>query len=337
MKKIVENIKRELAAGRNLVLASIISQEGSSPRGLGAQMLVGEDGRLCGTVGGGAVELQCIRYAKKVLEGKQSCEKFFSLTQNARENIGMVCGGEVTVWFQYIDSALPFWKEFSECLLKQITEHRDGWLVLNLDGTLPFLLSADEKTEGETPKLGNFGQIGNHVFLPVPIWDRAVIFGGGHCAQALVPVLNTVGFRVTVMDNRREFAEKDLFPDAEAVICGDFRNLSESITLSESDYVVIMTNGHSFDYEVERQVLEHPPCYVGAIGSSQKKAFVNQKLQEAGISKAVIDQVHCPIGTDIRAVTPEEIAISIAGEMILERSRIRDGEKRKPRSCPMHS
>ena len=76
MKKNVENIKRELAAGRNLVLASIISQEGSSPRGLGAQMLVGEDGRLCGTVGGGAVELQCIRYAKKVLEGKQSCEKF---------------------------------------------------------------------------------------------------------------------------------------------------------------------------------------------------------------------------------------------------------------------
>ena len=79
-----------------------------------------------------------------------------------------------------------------------------------------------------------------------------------------------------------------------------------------------MTNGHSFDYEVERQVLQNPPCYVGAIGSQHKKEFVNGKLREAGIAESVIQQVHCPIGTAIRAVTPEEIAISIAGEMILE-------------------
>ena len=102
MKKIFEYIRQETAAGHDLVLASIISQEGSSPRGLGAQMLVGAEGRLCGTVGGGAVELQCIRFGQKVLEEKQSCEKFFSLTPKAKENIGMVCGGDVTVWLSLI-------------------------------------------------------------------------------------------------------------------------------------------------------------------------------------------------------------------------------------------
>lgn len=137
------------------------------------------------------------------------------------------------------------------------------------------------------------------------------------------------------MDNRPEYAAKELFPGAEAVICGDFRKLSESLILSESDYVVIMTNGHSFDYEVERQVLQNPPCYVGAIGSQHKKNFVNGKLREAGIEESVIQQVHCPIGTAIRAVTPEEIAISIAGEMISERARMREGEKGGHHGCPM--
>lgn len=337
MKKIVVTIKKEVMMRHDLILASIIAQDGSSPRGLGAQMLIGSEGRLCGTVGGGAVEHQCIQYAQKLLEEKQSCEKFFALTQKAKENIGMVCGGEVTVWFQYIDSSLPFWNDFSDLLFKHMEEHQNGWVVLHLDGTLPEILSAKETKQDESLTLGHFTRIENSVFLPIPIGERVIIFGGGHCAQALVPVLNTVGFRVTVMENRKEFSKKELFPDAENVICGDFRNLSDFIQLSKSDFVVIMTNGHTFDYEVERQVLENPPCYIGAIGSKQKKAFVNQKLREAGIPESVIESVHCPIGTEIQAVTPEEIAISIAGEMILERSRMRKEEDRQPKSCPMHS
>lgn len=337
MKKIAEQMKREWNAGHDMVLTTIISQEGSSPRGLGAQMLIGAEGRLCGTVGGGAIEYQCIQYAQKLLKEKQSCKKFFSLTQKAKENIGMVCGGAVTVWFQFMDSSLPFWNDFSDLLLRQMAEHRNGWMVLHLNGELPAILSDDEAKQSGFPTLGNFAHTENSVFLPIPIGDRAIIFGGGHCAQALVPVLNTVGFRVTVMENRKEFSKKELFPDAEAVLYGDFRNLSDVIQLCDSDFVVIMTNGHSFDYEVERQVLENPPCYVGAIGSKQKKAFVNQKLREAGIPEDVIDLVHCPIGTKIQAVTPEEIAISIAGEMILERSRMREGENRQSQSCPMHS
>lgn len=335
MKKIFEYIRQETVAGHDLVLTSIISQEGSSPRGLGAQMLVGAEGRLCGTVGGGAVELQCIRFGQKVLEEKQSCEKFFSLTPKAKENIGMVCGGDVTVWFQYIDSSLSFWGEFSELLLTKMEERIPGWLVLHQEGGLPSFAEAGAEGEKELPGIGDFGRREGRVFLPIPIGERAVIFGGGHCSQALVPILNTVGFRVTVMDNRSEYASRELFPGAEAVICGDFRKLSEHLVLSESDYVVIMTNGHSFDYEVERQVLQNPPCYVGAIGSQHKKEFVNGKLREAGIAESVIQQVHCPIGTAIRAVTPEEIAISIAGEMILERARMREGEKGGHHGCPM--
>lgn len=336
MKKIFDKIKEELKEGHDLVLASIIAQKGSSPRGLGTQMLVGTEGRLCGTVGGGAVEFQSVQYAKELLTEKRSCEMFFSMNPKEEENIGMVCGGDVTIWFQFIDGWRSQWKELTDRLLKQMEERRAGWLVLDLSGNMPVLLEdCGEKKEG-FPASGEFCRKDSQVFIPILIQDRVVIFGGGHCAQALVPILSTVGFRVTVMDNREELCQKELFPEAEAVVCGDFRDLSASITWSESDFLVIMTNGHSFDYEVERQVLQNPPCYVGAIGSRHKKEFVNKKLREAGVSETLINQVHCPIGTEIQAVTPEEIAISIAGEMILERSRLRNGEKDVPHRCPMH-
>ena len=233
--------------------------------------------------------------------------------------------------------------DLSGKLLRLLSEHQGGWLALNTDGALPALLDTDGAVvygsltgciSSFVP--GTYIKTEGSFLLPLPVQDRAIVFGAGHCTQALVPLLSKVGFRVTVMDNRQELAKPELFPDAENIVCGDFAKVSDYILLSASDYVVIMTNGHSHDLDVQKQILKNPPVYVGVIGSKSKKAFVNQKLRDAGFADEIIQKVHSPIGTEIKAVTPEEIAISIAGEMIYERAALRESCGIKAHGCPMH-
>ena len=198
-----------------------------------------------------------------------------------------------------------------------------GWLVQPLDGEMPYL--TDDEADKE-----------NCFTMPLPVGERAVIFGAGHIARALVPLLCTVGFRPVVFDDRPQFATRERFPQADLVICGDFTRIRDYLTVSPEDYVVIMTNGHEYDFQAQVQVLRGETAYVGVIGSRKKTAFVNQRLREAGIAEEAIAFVHTPVGTAIKAVTPEEIAVSITGEMILVRATRREARGEEHHGCPMH-
>lgn len=342
MKTIFAKILYELEKKHNLMLVTIISELGSSPRGTGAQMLVGSEGRILGTVGGGPTEKLCEEMALKLIEEKRSEIHEFRLHKNSIEDIGAVCGGDVNVYLQFIDGCSEIWKDVSKCVVSSITEKKSAWLVQHTDGSAPCVLAADGSAlageavsvpgltaEGCVLKDGCFS-------MKLPVGERAIIFGGGHCAYALAPLLNTVGFRVTVMDCRSEYADRERFPFAEEVICGDYGRIKDYLTINENDYIVIMTNGHSFDYDVEEQVLRVPTAYVGVIGSRGKTASVNKRLREAGVPEDAIAGVHTPIGTAIKAVTPEEIAVSIAGEMILVRATYREAAGIETHGCPMH-
>ena len=175
-----------------------------------------------------------------------------------------------------------------------------------------------------------------HFTHPLPIGERAILFGAGHCSVALCPLLTTVGFRVTVVDNRPELTTRERFPTADAVLCCDLAHINDAVTIGDDDYVVIMTNGHRHDFVVEEQVLRGQYAYIGVIGSRTKTASVNALLRQAGISEEAIAAVHTPIGTAIKAVTPEEIAVSIAGEMICVRATRREDAGIKLHGCPMH-
>lgn len=153
------------------------------------------------------------------------------------------------------------------------------------------------------------------------------VFGGGHVSQAAVPVLASVGFRCVVADDRPEFADEALFPDAVEVHCIDFKHIEEKIRITERDYVVVMTRGHEHDYEVQAHALGRKPCYLGVMGSRHKIAFVTKRLLEDGFSLEEIQGCHMPIGLDIKAETPEEIAVSIAAELIAWRAGERGDEK----------
>jgi len=325
MHTIFQTLVYQREKGHDAVLATIIWDDGSAPRGKGSQMLVGRDGLLAGTIGGGAVEGQAIALAQEMLHsGADSRTHEFRLRRDgSAQSTGMVCGGDVTVYFRRIPAADGVWDTLAAEVLRCVRDRVPGWLVLPLDGAAPHIAETAETGEG--------------VFsLPLPVGERAVIFGAGHIARALTPLLRTIGFRPVVVDDRPGFATAEHFPQADRTICGDFDRISDYLTLTPEDYVVIMTNGHEHDFQAEVQVLRGETAYVGVIGSRKKTAFVNQRLREAGIPEEKIAFVHTPVGTPIKAVTPEEIAVSIAGEMICVRAARREAAGEVHHGCPMH-
>lgn len=149
---------------------------------------------------------------------------------------------------------------------------------------------------------------------------KAYVFGGGHVSLALEPVLRHIDFRVTVTDDREEYANKERFPYADVRVAKGFENCFDGLFCDENTFIVIVTRGHMGDYVVLKQALAQPSAYVGMIGSRKKNAMLFDQLREEGVSEEDIARVYAPIGEDIHAETPEEIAISIAAEMIRVRS-----------------
>ena len=324
MRSVFAGLLAAMERGRDTVLATIVRAAGSTPRGFGAQMLVDADGLLCGTIGGGSVEGESIVFARSLLPQKHSAVRDYRLRTDIADSIGMVCGGDVTVHFQYVAARDGDWHALALDILRRIDSRIPATLVLSPNGDTPCLLSAEE----QIPESG--------YALQLPVGERAVIFGAGHCSVALSPILQTVGFRVTVLDDRPELADPSRFPGADAVICGSYDKLSDYLTVSADDYLVVMTSGHTHDFTVENQLLRGKFAYLGVIGSRGKTAAVNEMLRSAGIPETALTAVHTPIGTPIKAVTPEEIAVSIAGEMIRVRAERRERSGALPHGCPMH-
>ena len=317
MKRIFARLQELLEKKQDAVLAVITAAEGSTPRGAGAAMLVTRDGLLAGTIGGGALERLSIETARELIRSQKSAFHEFDLQGGGQEATGMVCGGKASVFFQYINASDPSWAELADRMCEALSAGRQGSLLLSLDGSFPSFEEGKERLH-TSPVLSE-GQFA----LPVHSGERAVLFGAGHCAAALAPILHSVGFRVFVLDDREELLTRERFPHAEERICWDYGRISEHLLLEEDDYIVIMTSGHVHDCEVEEQVLRMDFPYVGVIGSRKKTAVVNARLREKGISEEKLQSVHTPIGLAIDAVTPEEIAVSIAAEMIQVRARRR--------------
>lgn len=156
---------------------------------------------------------------------------------------------------------------------------------------------------------------------------KALIFGGGHVGLALEPVLRYLDFTTIVIDDREDFANRERFPKADKVMVVDSfleayqeKSTGVCIETNEDYYVIIVTRGHSGDYDVLKQTLEKTTAYIGMIGSKGKVAELYKMLQADGYAQETLDRVYSPIGLSIFAETPEEIAISIAGEMIQVRA-----------------
>ncbi|MBQ3192923.1 MAG: XdhC family protein [Oscillospiraceae bacterium] len=327
MRNMLKTIKNKLEHGEALVLVTVIASSGATPRGAGARMLVGAEGRICGTIGGGAVEYRSEQIAAKVLTEKTSLGHDFTLTKDDVQNLGMICGGACNVFFHYIPAGDDHTLTLCEKAEAEFRKGSDLWLLTNV--------GSQDVMGLYTPETGFWGmevpenlvlsrhpeRTGDIFAEQINASGRVYVFGGGHVAQELVPVLSHVGFRCVVMDDRAEFTKPELFPGAEEVICGDLQRIGDHLQIGSEDYVCVMTRGHAYDTVVQAQVLRCRPTYCGVIGSAFKAAGVRRTLKEEyGLLDEELDLVTTPIGLNIKGETPAEIAISIAAQMILHRA-----------------
>ena len=162
---------------------------------------------------------------------------------------------------------------------------------------------------------------------PILSQPNLYIFGAGHISFAISKIAKIVGFRVVVIDDRAEFANADRFPEADEIFAGDFSEAFSKLTVDRSSYIVIVTRGHQFDAQILELAVETEAHYVGMIGSRKKNEAVFSSLVSKGIAKELLEGVHAPIGLDICAETPEEIAVSIMAEIIkVRRTREHTGK-----------
>ena len=342
MKELFASILQALARGEGVCLCSILASSGSTPRGAGAKMAVFADGHTEGTIGGGAVELRAGEKGLEVLQTKQSLVQGYCLAPNQVADIGMICGGNVTVYFQYFDPSDNAARALLQGIAELLTGDQDSWLVYRMDdGCVSAMGTYDAQhglrftaripLEELRPMLLSNAVVkkGNPGYYVEPLTQAgcAYIFGGGHVGAALVPVLASVGFRVVVYDNRPDFATPAHYPQATRVILGDYLDIRAHLTLTENDYVCIMTPGHQADREVLLQAMRSPATYIGCIGSRHKLAATKAYLVENGIPEEDFVRVHAPIGLPLYGQTPAEIAISIAAEMIRHRALRAGGDK----------
>ncbi|MGA8299643.1 MAG: XdhC/CoxI family protein, partial [Terriglobales bacterium] len=148
------------------------------------------------------------------------------------------------------------------------------------------------------------------------------IFGAGHVATSVYRVARIVGFDVTIVDDRENYANRERFPEAQQVLAQDFDAAMAQLDPSEASYIVIATRGHRDDMRVLRWAVQTPARYVGMIGSKRKTATIFKELRAEGLAAELFERVHAPIGLDIGALTPEEIAISIMAELIAKRRNV---------------
>lgn len=257
MLKFQERLGSYLREGRTLAVATIIQTRGSTPRKVGAKMIVQESGAIDFTLGGGAFEALVIEDAKEAMrEGIAAvkCYRFLPVGENAT---GMTCGGEVEVFLE--------------------------------------------------------------VFRRAP---RLVIFGGGHIALPLARLGKGVGMRVAVIDDRPEFANAERFPEVDEIheACGGYAR--SDIPLEHDDFVVIVTRCHQTDEACLRTVLgeDREPAFTGVVASRRKAKVLLARLAQEGFTRERLEEIRTPIGVDIGAETPEEIAVSILAEVLAVRN-----------------
>jgi xanthine dehydrogenase accessory factor len=358
---------RTLEHDKPFVLATVVNVRGSTPREVGAKMIVRNDGQF-GTIGGGCGEAEVFRKARLLLEeGSGARLTEVDLTGDFdQQEIGS-CGGIMDVfidrWAPQTDLAIArkladsVERSQSAALLTVVdagvrSEAAPGAKAV-LDPAEPHptgvfsglsdeaLVQLSERAADAIPGLLEVNENGSvravvriepsgapRVFIdPVTGAQRLIIAGAGHIAVPLATLGSMLGFHVTVIDDRASFANRERFPSADKIIVRPFKSALESLHLDRHCYVISVTRGHSFDEEVVRTVLRqqtHLPagqagCFIGMIGSRRRVRALLGHLEQDGFDHALLDEIHAPLGLDIGAETPEEIAVSIIAEIIRER------------------
>jgi xanthine dehydrogenase accessory factor len=312
-----------------------------------------EDNSFVGTIGGGILEKRVLDEAKTVVSSLTPSLLSYKMRGEDLESMEMICGGDVDIFLEpiYPDNLnhLQIFQEIMEIIRRggagilATVVDPDHWglnqipkMFMKSNGDkIGSLLGIEEIEDNIHDRMQNIiesmqaevinyrDREGNNlsVFLEPVISDPVVyVFGGGHVSKQIAPLANLVGFSVVVIDDRAEFSMPENFPSAKNVITCSFDSVMEKIEVDESSYLIIVTRGHQHDKTVLAQALDTEAKYIGMIGSKRKRLIIYDKLQKEGYSQEQLDSVHSPIGVEIEAETPEEIAVAIVAELIKVRA-----------------
>lgn len=331
--------------GQNFCVATIVSLHGSSPRHVGAKFLVKEDGASVGTIGGGLFEAEVIAAAVEALRAKSSILLHFAFTGEDADSERMLCGGSAHVFVEFNSKLDSHRRSIYEHLIRLSMEGLSGFLLTQIphqagrmDSDPKGSLFCDEnglllgelanqagvlselksKKFSGAPELLKFDQLESHAFVEHFYPQGTVfIFGAGHVGMSVAHLASFAGFRVILIDDRKEFANLDKVPEADHVfVVNSFDTCMSELGVGIDSYLVIVTRGHSHDKVVLRQALDTPARYVGMIGSRRKIKLIYEGLLEEGVTDTQLKRIHAPIGLPIGGETPEEIAVSIVAELI---------------------
>ena len=345
MKSLYKEMVKLLQKGESFATATIFDKSGSAPRTEGAKMVVRADGSIIGTIGGGRLEASAINLAREIIPARKTVIQSFNLTSKDAAGSDMICGGSGEILLNFIDAGDENNLKIYKAVAEIVENAKKGWLVTVLgktteptgisrqqclvmpDKTLvgkvdcdPYLL---EKLIAGPAKITLHSEaFDEHRFLVEPLRQGGTvyIFGAGHVSQKIAPLSDSVGFRTIVLDDRADYANRDRFPEPiEIRVIDSFKKLPE-LDIDGDSYLVIVSRGHLYDKDVLEQVLRSSAAYIGMIGSRGKRDLVYEEIISHGFKKEELERVHAPIGTNIGAETPEELAVSIVGELIKVRS-----------------
>jgi xanthine dehydrogenase accessory factor len=338
-----------LANDKGLALAMIVEASGSTPQVQGAMAIFATYGLVAGTVGGGLLEGRVQAIAVECLGDKRARLVDFRLDADPADQEGAICGGRVSV---LVDPLVADAQPVFERAFQATRRRRPGVLLTVIhplggefvhvarewlpesdfaEPSRPYAKIVHEAELGEAlgaekPKLLKREDFS--IFIQ-PVWPlpRLIIAGAGHVGKAIAHLGSLLDFEVTVIDDRAEFANKANVPDADIVVVGDIGDAVHEIPDSPDNYYVIVTRGHRHDAEALRSSIGRQAAYIGMIGSRTKIALMRREFLEKGwTTEEEWDRVRAPIGLEIRSKTVEEIAVSIAAELILVRAGRKSSE-----------
>ena len=300
-----------------IILLVVAESSGSSPGRQGFKMIVASD-EICGSIGGGVMEVALVELAKgkiKKAESKSGSEIIEQIHQkNSPNSSGMICSGKQTVIVFELNSR--HLKDIQK-IIQTLKNHQSCRLQIS---NFEFQILEQLSKNGTQSEDFNFQRTGENEFVyeeTIGFKNKLFIIGGGHCALALSELMSKMDFRISLFDDRSELntLEKNKFVHEKRII-DSYENIGDFVESGANHYVVVMTLGYKFDEIVIRKLFGKNFKYFGVLGSKAKMKVLMKALENEGFDKDRLDKIHTPVGLPINSRTPEEIAVSIAAEII---------------------
>jgi xanthine dehydrogenase accessory factor len=334
MLDILETVNAWLNDNRRIALATVVETWGSSPRQAGAKMAVASDMAMIGSVSGGCVETAVVEQALESLEDGKPRLLHYGVSDDTAWDVGLACGGKISVYVEPLDA--EWWKMLAEHIqqnrsVTSVTiltgEHAGQKILTGEDGVVYTTLSdgqrdtlaqnAAAQTNTKRLKIAE-----NDVLVDVHSnRPHLIIIGGAHVAMALKNFAFQLGFRVSLIDPRKAFATKERFPDVEFISHKYPDKALPQLGLDHNSYIVILTHDPKIDDPALRVALPSHAPYIGILSSMRTHEQRIERLTAAGIDPKLIERVHVPIGIDIGAQSPEEIALCIMAEIVAVKNK----------------